>query len=80
MRSAKESGCFPYRSKLVCFMQLFPDGRLIQLSSKDMKLNACGSAQKGESKIVAVWPGQWRSDLFIIDDLEEFVDALIFSK
>lgn len=31
MRSAKESGCFPYKSKLVCFMEVFPDGTITQI-------------------------------------------------
>ena len=77
MRSAKESGCFPYRSKVVCFMELFPDGRLEQLWDNNSKLDACYNAINGKSKIVAVWPGNWRSDLFIIDDVEEFMDAIM---
>ena len=73
MRSAKESGCFPYGSKLVCFMELWPNGDLIQLSSKHEKREACFHAMGGKSKVVAVWPGNWRSDLFIVDDLEAFL-------
>lgn len=74
MRSSAESGCFPYGSKLVCFMELFPNGELNQLWNKQDKLRAYIRASTGESKIVAVWPGQWRSDLFIIDDLDSFCD------
>ena len=77
MRSAKEAGCFPYRSKTVCFMELFPDGKLEQLNNDDAKFEACVNARNGKSKIVAVWPGNWRSDLFIIDDIEEFMDAIM---
>ena len=73
MRSAKESGCFPYGSKLVCFMELWPNGDLIQLSSKHEKREACFHAMGGQSNVVAVWPGNWRSDLFIVDDLEAFL-------
>lgn len=74
MRSAKEAGCFPYASKLVCFMELQPDGTLTQLVTKQQKLTAYFNADVGKSKIVAVWPGRWRSDLFIIDDLEAFCE------
>lgn len=56
MRSAKEAGCFPYTSKLVCFMELRPNGTLTQLNSKPEKLAAYFSAADGNSKIVAVWP------------------------
>ena len=76
MRSSKEAGCFPYSSKqYICFMELFPNGELIQLWNKEQRFNAYVNAKDGKSKIVAVWPGEWRSDLFIIDDLEAFYNA-----
>lgn len=76
MRSAKETGCFPYRSKTVCFMELFPNGELNQLTTDNQKLDAIANANHGKSKIVAVWPGNWRSDLFVVDDLDAFYVAL----
>ena len=80
MRSAKETGCFPYSSQVVCFMELFPNGEIKQLNNDVDKFEAYCNANQGKSKIVAVWPGKWRSDLFIIDDLEEFAEALDFEK
>lgn len=76
MRSAKEAGCFPYRRKTVCYMEVFPNGDINQLSTRQELKDAFYHAVSGKSKIVAVWPGQWRSDLFIIDDLEEFYTEL----
>ncbi|MFF3588380.1 hypothetical protein ACFYYI_14595 [Streptomyces sp. NPDC002387] len=29
----------------------------------------------GTSRLFAVWPGEWSSDLFVIDDLDEFAKA-----
>jgi len=78
MRSAKEAGCFPYRSKLVCYMELSNDGNIKQLSTQNEKIQAYLNVKAGTSKILAVWPGQWRSDLFIIDDLESFADEQVF--
>lgn len=78
MRSAKETGCFPYRSKLVCYIEVSNDGNIKQLSSQNEKIQAYLNAKAGTSKILAVWPGQWRSDLFIIDDLESFADEQVF--
>lgn len=76
MRSAKEAGCFPYKSKLVCIMEVFPDGTITQiLTDRNSRQSALSNAISGKSKIFAVWPGQWRSDLFIIDDLDELFDA-----
>lgn len=49
-----------------------PDGAVTQLSTVGEKRSAYINAQAGISKIFAVWPGRWRSDLFIIDDLDAF--------
>ena len=72
MKSAKETGCFPYRSALVCFFEIFEDGNIRQVSNKNDKIVAIVNVQTGRSQLFAVWPGKWRSDLFIIDDLETF--------
>ena len=53
-------------------MELTPNGELTQLFTRQQRLDACMNAKTGKSKIVAVWPGQYRSDLFIIDDLDTF--------
>ena len=74
MRSAKETGCFPYCMKTVCYFEVFNDGRLVQLRDEYERLDAYFRAKDGITKICAVWPGRWRSDLFIIDDLEAFAD------
>ena len=72
MRSSKEAGCFPYGSSTVCYMELTKDGNIKQLMTRESKGEALRNANAGDSKILAVWPGRWRSDLFIIDDLDEF--------
>ena len=77
MRSAKETGCFPYRSKLVCYMELSNEGDIKQLSTRDAKFQAYLNYKAGVSKILAVWPGQWRSDLFIVDELDSFLDGQV---
>ena len=76
MRSAKETGCFPYLMKTVCYFEVFPDGKTVQLDTANEKWDACCRAKIGESNIYAVWPGRWRSDLFTIDDLETFQKEL----
>ena len=53
-------------------MEVSPDGAVTQLSTVGEKRSAYINAQAGVSKILAVWPGRWRSDLFIIDDLDAF--------
>lgn len=72
MRSSKETGCFPYSSKTVCYIEVFPNGDIHQLVESKDKINAYFNAKSGESRILAVWPGHWKIDLFIIDDLEAY--------
>ena len=72
MRSAKETGCFPYSSKRVCYIEVFPDGTVRQVSGNHEKIAAFENALHERSKLFAVWPGEWRSDLFVVDDLAAF--------
>lgn len=80
MKSAKECGVFPYRSKLNCYFEVCKDGKVSQIPH----INKCDAAYvaqaykralNGQSKIFAVWPGNYRSDLFEIDDLNAFAAA-----
>lgn len=75
MRSAKESGCFPYGNKRVCYIEVSDNGNVRQLSSRQEKFDAFCHAKAGIGKLLAVWPGQWRSDLFVIDDLDAFFEG-----
>jgi len=80
MRSAKDSERFPYKMSTVCYMEVEPDGTVRQIPHKNKSdrigvLEAYTRAKAGKSKIYAVWPGQWSSDLFEIDDLDAFSDA-----
>ena len=72
MRRSKETEGFPYGSNRICYIELFATGEIKQLATYHDKIEGYVHAQSGISKLFAVWPGQWRSDLFIIDDLEAF--------
>lgn len=72
-RSAKASGKdFPYNSKTVCFIEVGKAGKVTQGAD----LDAYRRAVAGESTLYAVWPGNWSSDLFVIDDLDEYARAV----
>ncbi len=74
-RSAKESP-FPYTSPLVCYMALDQNGVLIQVDRGFSAVSeAYRRAMAREIRLYAVWPGNYRSDLFEIDDLNAFADA-----
>lgn len=72
-RSASASGKdFPYASATTCYIEIRNDGSVTHGVDKGTYDRACS----GESRLFAVWPGQWRSDLFVIDDLDEYAKAV----
>lgn len=81
MRSAKEQEFFPYTSKTVCYILVTVDGNVVQVQHSAGELQAAYDAVcNKKASLYAVWPGNWRSDLFIIDDMEAFADALGLTK
>ncbi|MFB7631061.1 hypothetical protein ACFC0M_08935 [Streptomyces sp. NPDC056149] len=71
-RSAAAAGRdFPYTSRTTCYIELHTDGRVTHGADRTTYERAVA----GESKLYAVWPGQWSSHLFVIDDLNEYAKA-----
>ena len=76
MRSAKEVEHFPYTMKTICYIEVDNSGGVSQIGhNKTDMLTAYEKAMQGDTALYAVWPGQWRSDLFIIDDLNALAKA-----
>jgi hypothetical protein len=59
---------FPYLSNKVCYI-VVRDGLPVQLRYRDGIRQAIQDASADKCALFAVWPGEWRSDLFRIDDL-----------
>lgn len=77
MRSAKEQEFFPYDTKQVCYILVDRSGAVSQVRHSQNELKATYmAASEGTASLYAVWPGQWSSDLFVIDDLNAFADAV----
>jgi hypothetical protein len=73
-RSAKFAGNdFPYTSPTVCYIEVNQVGNVSQVNNHDMALYT--RIKNDESRLYAVWPGQYRSDLFLIDDPTEYAKA-----
>lgn len=73
-RKTSATGNFPYSNPLVCYFALAEDGPVQLHYVKDRKLGLLHAA-KGEITIYAVWPGRYRSDLFVVDDLAPLAAA-----
>ena len=77
MRSAKQQDWFPYDSKRVCYILADSKGHISQIDhTKTALQSAYDTVTGGQAVLYAVWPGEYRSDLFIIDDLNAFADAV----
>lgn len=77
MRFAKEELGFPYNAKTTCYILVCTDGTIKQVQhTKTDFTDAYSSARNGSATLYAVWPGNWRSELFVIDDLNAFADAV----
>ena len=80
MRSAKSSDYFPYTMKTVCYIEVDKHGNISQIHHKNKSdipgvEKAYQRVLSGSTTLYAVWPGNWSSDLFIIDDLKAFAEA-----
>ena len=72
-RSASASGeDFPYQLATTCYIEVHADGAVSQGAGAD----AYQRAVAGASRLFAVWPGNWSSDLFAIDDLNAYARAV----
>jgi hypothetical protein len=71
-RSAAAAGSdFPYTSSTTCYIEVHEDGQVTHGTDRE----AYERAVAGKSRLYAVWPGQWSSHLFEIDDLDEYARA-----
>ncbi|MEU3408340.1 hypothetical protein ABZ766_30920 [Streptomyces sp. NPDC006670] len=71
-RSAAAAGrAFPYTARTTCYIEIHKDGRVTHGADRATYERAVA----GESRLYAVWPGNWSSDLFVIDDLDEYAKA-----
>lgn len=71
-RSAGAMGTeFPYRLRTMCYIEVHKDGQVTHGRDADTYRRATA----GESRLFAVWPGEWSSDLFAIDDLDQYARA-----
>ncbi|UQS25352.1 MULTISPECIES: hypothetical protein [Amycolatopsis] len=71
-RSAGAMGAdFPYTLKTMCYIEVFADGS-VHWGGDD---NTYHRALTGTSRLFAVWPGEWSSHLFAIDDLDQYARA-----
>ena len=77
MRSAKEQEFFPYDSKTTCYILVYKNAEVLHVQhNKTDLLKAYKDVVDAKAALYAVWPGNYRSDLFIIDDLNAFADAV----
>jgi hypothetical protein len=72
-RSAGALGVeFPYTLATMCYLEVAKDGTV----TWGRDAGSYERAVSGQSTLYAVWPGQWSSNLFIIDDLDRYAGGM----
>jgi hypothetical protein len=72
LRYASHSPDFPYALPTVCYIEVGSDGS-VQSPPPD---GVAARVRASGSRLYAVWPGKYRSDLFFIDDVDDYEKAL----
>ena len=80
MKKCSEVDLFPYTERRCCLIEVRKDNLIEQIThyrkmDLDEVKNAYLRAVNKESVLYYVWPGNYTSDLFIVDDLDQFLKA-----
>lgn len=74
--SAIQGTTFPYTDKAVCYIEQLPSGEIMQIDHYVRERKAVYYRVVNEgSKLYAVWPGRYTSELFEIDDIQAYGKA-----
>jgi hypothetical protein len=63
---------FPYELPTVCYLEVASDGTV----TSPPEDGVTARVRSAGSRLYAVWPGHYRSDLFLIDDIDEYEKAI----
>lgn len=67
---------FPYGwPGYVCYAVLNGEN-LVQIRGRDEMRKAVREALAGNAHILAAWPGEYRTDMFLIDEPQRLADAI----
>lgn len=70
---------FPYKAGHVCYFERFADGHIESVDKRKPWGDRMERLRSGSSTLFGAWPGEWRTDLFVIDDLDE-VEKELFRR
>src|ERR1700694_868377 len=66
---------FPWRAQDVTFVCVTADGLVTQAQTIGEKRAILEAADDGDL-LLAAWPGQWRQDIFVVDDRDAALEGL----
>ena len=69
IRHASKADNFPYMLRTTCWICVDREANVSYLGGDVDRVAGLALAYKDQATLYAVWPGRWRSDLFLIDDL-----------
>lgn len=75
MRLTSETPNFPWKDRNICYIFVNQKMNVFQVGGGNRDIShgdAYKMAKNGIGKIVAVWPGNYKSDAFLIDELDDY--------
>jgi hypothetical protein len=69
LRRTSDAQFVPWNAGDVTLIRISEDGRITQAQRIEEKRSALRNAAAGDCLLLA-WPGQWRQDIFFVDDRE----------
>jgi hypothetical protein len=70
-RTSEVEDGFPWKAKTLAWLAVSPDGRIEQLQYVGQKRTALLDAAAGQIRLLIAWPGQYRTDVFEVDNATE---------
>lgn len=66
-RTTSSVADFPHKNPRICYIEIGQDGSVSQLRYAAEIREGRARAASGESRLYAAWPGEFRTDLFVVD-------------
>lgn len=84
LRSAKDADNFPYQDPTTCYISLRNPADIKHFNTKSNKarkelLSELADCISEPFIIIAVWPGRWSSDAFVIDDPQAAINSIVMN-
>lgn len=81
LRKASEAESIPWMDSRVTLLHIVPVPlRIKQAVTVEAKVNMLGEVIRTEGIVLACWPGEYRQDVFLVDDPAAVLETIWYSR